>query len=171
MLSAAIRSCASSARRLHVLDYEQQHDSESPMNNIVVPVDGSEHAKRAAKFAAKLAGDANAALTLIHVYDPPTASLMGLAAKSREEIDAITNADAKSIFDAVLEAIGPTEVPISTHAVMGHPAPEIIRFAQALDADLLVMGSRGLSELRGLLLGSVSEQVLRRATCAVTIVR
>ena len=141
------------------------------MNNIVVPVDGSEPANRAAKFAAKLAADANAALTLVHVYDPPTASLMGLEAKSREEIDAIRTADAQGIFDAAHEAIGFTEVPISTHALIGHPAPEIIRFAQACDADLLVMGSRGRSELRGLLLGSVSEQVMRRASCAVTIVR
>jgi nucleotide-binding universal stress UspA family protein len=141
------------------------------MNNIVVPVDGSEHANRAAKFAAKLAGDANAALTLVHVYDPPTASLMGLEAKSREEIDAIRTADAQTSFEAAQQAIGATAVPITTHALIGHAAPEIIRFAQASDADLLVMGSRGRSELRDLLLGSVSETVMRRATCAVTIVR
>lgn len=141
------------------------------MHNIVVAVDGSEHANRAAKFAAKLARDANAALTLIHVYDPPTASLMGLTAKSAEEIDAIRTADAKASFDAAREAIGFTDVPIATHALIGHPAPEIIRFAESSGADLLVMGSRGRSELQGLLLGSVSEQVLRRAPCAVTIVR
>lgn len=141
------------------------------MNNIVVPVDGSEHANRAAQFAAKLAADANAALTLIHVWDPPTASLMGLEAKSREEFDAIRIADAQASFDAAQETIGFTEVPISTHALIGHPAPEIIRFAEDCGADLVVMGSRGRSELRGLLLGSVSEQVLRRASCPVTIVR
>jgi nucleotide-binding universal stress UspA family protein len=141
------------------------------MHNIVVPVDGSEHANRAAQFAAKLAGDANAALTLVHVYDPPTASLMGLEAKSREEIDAIRTADAQASFDAAQAAIGFTEASITTHALLGHPAPEIIRFAEDCGADLVVMGNRGRSELRGLLLGSVSEQVMRRATCPVTIVR
>jgi nucleotide-binding universal stress UspA family protein len=141
------------------------------MNNIVVPVDGSEHANRAAQFAAKLAGDANAALILVHVWDPPTASLMGLEAKSREEIDAIRAADAQASFDAAQEAIGFAEIPISTHALMGHPAAEIISFAEACGADLVVMGSRGRSELHGLLLGSVGEQVMRRASCPVTIVR
>jgi nucleotide-binding universal stress UspA family protein len=141
------------------------------MHNIVVPVDGSEHANRAAMFAAKLAGEVNAALTLIYVYDPPTASLMGLEAKSREEIDAIRTADAQASFDAARESIGSTEVPISMQALIGHAAPEIIRFAEDCGADLLVMGSRGRSQLRGLLLGSVSEHVVRRATCPVTIVR
>ncbi|MFO7562006.1 MAG: universal stress protein [Enhygromyxa sp.] len=141
------------------------------MKSIVVPVDGSKQASRAAQFAAKLAGDANAALTLIHVFDPPTASLMGLEAKSREEIEVIMRADAQASFDAALEVIGFTDVQISTRALIGHPAPEIITFAQSCGADLLVMGSRGRSELEGMLLGSVSEQVLRRASCPVTIVR
>jgi nucleotide-binding universal stress UspA family protein len=146
------------------------------MNEIVVPVDGSEPANRAAKFAAKLAGDANAALTLIHVFDPPPTSVIGLEAKSREELEQIMNQDAQASFDAALQAIGcptltSTEQAISTRVLLGHPAPQIIRFAEDSGADLVVMGSRGRSELRGLLLGSVSEQVIRRASCPVTIVR
>jgi nucleotide-binding universal stress UspA family protein len=141
------------------------------MNEIIVPVDGSEPANRAARFAAKLAGDANAALSLVHVFDPPPAAVMGLEAKSREEIEQIMSEDAKTSFDAALAAIGFTPLTIATQVLIGHPAPEIIRFAADSGADLLVMGSRGRSELRGLLLGSVSEQVMRRATCPVTIVR
>jgi nucleotide-binding universal stress UspA family protein len=149
---------------------------EPQMHKIIVPVDGSEPANRAADFAAKLAGDANAALTLIHVFDPPPTSVMGLEAKSREEIERIMNEDAEASFDAALKTIGCTrltssELRISTQVLLGHPAPEIIRFAAESGADLVVMGSRGRSELRGLLLGSVSEQVIRRASCPVTIVR
>ncbi len=141
------------------------------MKTIVVPVDGSEHANRAAQFAAKLASDASAALTLVHVYEPPTASLMGLEAKSREEIEQTMRQLAQASFDAALEVIGTTEVPTTTRVLLGHPARQIVEFADASGADLLVMGARGRSELGKLMLGSVSEHVMRRATCPVTIVR
>lgn len=141
------------------------------MKRIVVAVDGSEGANRAAKFAANLARDARAALTLVHVYDAPTAALLGLEAQSTDEVERTKNVVAKGSFEAARQAIGDSSVPISTHVSIGHPAHEIVTFAETSQADLLVMGSRGLSSIRGLLLGSVSEYVVRHAGCPVTIVR
>jgi nucleotide-binding universal stress UspA family protein len=54
---------------------------------------------------------------------------------------------------------------------VGHPAPEILRYADVTDTDLLVVGARGLGTMKRLLLGSVSEAVLRHAACPVLVVR
>jgi nucleotide-binding universal stress UspA family protein len=55
--------------------------------------------------------------------------------------------------------------------VRGNPTVEIIAFAERNEVDLIVMGSRGLSPIDGVVMGSVSERVLRGAPCPVTIVR
>lgn len=110
-------------------------------------------------------------LSLLHVYDAPTAAALGLEALSHEEVEKTKKYVAQGSFDAARRAIGDTPVPIETHVAIGKPGHEIVTHAQASDADLVVMGSRGLSTVQGLLLGSVSEYVMRHAGCPVTVVR
>ncbi len=141
------------------------------MKQILVPVDGSPSAGRAAHFAAELASATGAALTLMHAYDAPAAAQMGLEALSREEIQRVTESVAKGSFDAARAAVGTTTATISTHVAIGYPALEITEHAKKIGADLVVMGTRGRSELAEVLLGSVSERVLRTAPCPVTVVR
>lgn len=54
---------------------------------------------------------------------------------------------------------------IKTYVVGGEPAPEILHYAQSEDADLIVMGSRGLGDVKSLMLGSVSHKVLQQSKC------
>lgn len=141
------------------------------MKRIVVPVDGSEGAGKAARFAAELAAALNAELLLLHVFDAPTVAQMGLEALDREGVARAKDYVAKGSFDAARKAIGDLDVVIKTHTELGHPAHGIVSFAQTSSADLVVMGTRGRSEVAGLLLGSVSEYVMRHAPCPVTVVR
>jgi nucleotide-binding universal stress UspA family protein len=136
---------------------------------IIVPVDGSEGANKAAKFAGVLARQAGAELTLMHVYDAPTASAMGLARQSREEMEHIKEEIAKGSFQAAEKEL--EGMPVKHYVTLGHPSHEIVSYAQQVKADLIVMGSRGQSQMEGLLLGSVSDRVVHHAHCAVTVVR
>jgi nucleotide-binding universal stress UspA family protein len=139
------------------------------MKRILVAVDGSEGANRAARFAAELARDTGAALELLHVYDAPTAVHLGLRALSKEELSERGESIAHGSIAAAEEAIGGI-VGAEHHLALGHPETEIVTRADELDADLIVLGSRGLRDLEGVLLGSVSRKVLSRAKRPVTVV-
>lgn len=141
------------------------------MKRIVVPVDGSEGAGKAARFAAELAAATHAELVLLHVFDAPAVAQMGLEALDRDGVARAEEYVAKGSFDAARAAIGDMSVTIKTHSDIGHPAHGIVAYAGSSAADLVVMGTRGRSEIAGLLLGSVSEYVLRHAPCPVTVVR
>lgn len=140
------------------------------MKHILVPVDGSDGARHAARLASKLAVALGAQISLVHVYDAPTASLLGLAHLSRDEVKAAEARIARGSFDAARAEIAPT-VDVTEVPEIGDPAATIVQTAKARAADLVVMGSRGLSGAKGLLVGSVSDYVVHHAPCPVTIVR
>lgn len=139
------------------------------MARMLVPVDGSEQANLAAQWAAERAVETGGSVTLLHVHATPAADAMGMAKLSREEIAAIEARQAQPSFDQAREAMGTD--PTDTIHVMGDPGAEIVGIAGQQGFDHIVMGSRGLSPLRELLLGSVSEHVIRNSHCPVTIIR
>jgi nucleotide-binding universal stress UspA family protein len=61
--------------------------------------------------------------------------------------------------------------PVHTYSVQGHSGSEIVKYANEKDADLIVIGSRGLSNLKELFLGSCSHYVVQKATCPVFIIK
>ena len=134
------------------------------MRRLLVPVDGSDCSARAAAFAAQLARDTGAELSLVHVYDAPAAAAMGFIGT-----DDTSAKLAQASFAAATAAMG--DVAVKEYLVeIGHPAERILEVAAAHAGTQIVMGSRGRSPFAGMLLGSVSERVLRNATCPVTIV-
>ena len=143
------------------------------LRQILLPVDGSEGAAHAARFAARLARTAGAAITLMYVLHPVTATAEGLASKSRDEAQAILRRAAAPSFRSAAEAMGPVEHPLHVREVveLGDPAGKIVAYARANPVDIIVMGSRGLSPFREILIGSVSDKVVRHAPCPVTVVR
>jgi nucleotide-binding universal stress UspA family protein len=141
------------------------------VKEILVPVDGSDTACRAARFAAELAQRMGAKVTLLHAYDAPTVAQLGLHNLPKPQLEAALQHVARGSFDRALGAIGEIQVPVEERVVVGHPATEILAHIHSQRPDLIVMGSRGLSPLRGRWLGSVSQAVLRMAEVPVTIVR
>ncbi|MBW2464414.1 MAG: universal stress protein [Deltaproteobacteria bacterium] len=143
------------------------------MKHIVVPVDGSEQAARAALFAAQLASPHGAQITLLFVYDAPAAVSKGLAGLAGAEgLAEASRASADAAFGAALAVMADVvESEPEQTLVVGSPAVEIITFTERSAVDLVVMGSRGMSSMEGLVMGSVSERVMRGARCPVTIVR
>lgn len=132
---------------------------------IIVPVDGSESANRAAAFAANLAYCSEAALILLHVLPEAEAS----TSEQAEQAAAVFQRCREAML-LIRRALSTAGTPIEERVLRGDPAKVILDLAQQQPEAMIVMGRRGLSRVRELLLGSVSEQVLRQARCPVTLV-
>ena len=136
------------------------------MNKILVPVDGSEQSCKAARWAA----ETGAEVTLLHVHVLDSAETMGLAHLSPTRISEIEEEHARPNFDKAREAMG-DRAPEATICAIGFAGDEIVAQAREGEFDHIVMGSRGRSPLRELMLGSVSLHVLHHAHCPVTVIR
>ncbi|WP_417617443.1 universal stress protein [Oceanisphaera sp.] len=143
--------------------------------SLLVAVDGSEQAEKALMLACRLARADEAQLHIVHapeVLSHPAILIWGMGAiamkDSPEELEKTGN---KIVKRAALEAgeLGVTRV--QTHVVRGEPARAIIHEAEKLGADVIVMGCRGLGNLSGLMMGSVSHKVSHSAKCGVITVR
>ncbi|MDJ0942339.1 MAG: universal stress protein [Kiloniellales bacterium] len=170
---------------------------------ILVPVDGSDHATKAADLATDLARTYGAKLVLLHVTlqgeapaqlrrlaeiehfveaaeveRPSVANLpagLGAALRNQQESQqsqAIYQALGQQILDIAERAAKAGSVAdVETRMVSGDPTDQIIKAAAETGADLVVMGSRGLGDLKGLLLGSVSHKVASLAACTCITVK
>jgi nucleotide-binding universal stress UspA family protein len=135
---------------------------------IIVAIDGSDHAQAALAWAAREAKARDADLDIVYVWNVPNAAgypYVGIGFDSRpfERAAHLILTSAK-VDEAVSDL---PRIPLRT-AVQGHPATAILDHAK--DADLIVLGSRGLGGFQGLLLGSTSQQVTHHATCPVVVV-
>jgi len=145
--------------------------SDRNIREIVVPVDGSENALRAARFAIQLAGALDAGLRFLYVFPAASVELIGMAGMSRQDIEHLAGASGQRVFDLLRKGIG-SEMPEKAEfqTAFGDPAEEIITFTEKADGVLVVIGRRGLSPMKTLLLGSVSDKVIRHAGCPVTVI-
>lgn len=137
---------------------------------ILVAIDGSESAERGVETAAELARTFDAELLLVHVYGPvPHLSGSLVPYEKRVETHIIETSRWLEEIRLQLEEKG---VLRSDYLVLqGSPAHTIRKAAIEHEAELLVVGSRGLTGLKGLLLGSVSEYLVGASPCPVLVVR
>lgn len=141
---------------------------------ILVPVDGSEPAAKAALHGAELASKLGAEVLLFHVV-PSLPSYMEsspgrFSSVQRTIMDEFCK-HGQEILNRVKDDIAAYGLNISTDITVGHPADEICKKVKKSKCDLLIIGSRGLGEIKGILMGSVSNRVARHAECPVLIVR
>lgn len=139
--------------------------------SILVPVDFSEHSQRALEEAIALAGAFDAELHLLHCYPGPGAivSIEGVVvpASLDRELRAAAGARLSEWADRARAAGCRVQEHLSAHP----PAEEIRALAGKLGADLIVIGTRGLSGLKHVLLGSVAERTIRTTPCPVLTVK
>lgn len=141
------------------------------IREMLVPVDGSENAIRAARFAIEMARKMDAGVRLFYVFPAASVEVIGMAGMSRADIDQAAQAAAQRAFDKTREALGDDQgVTIEQETSMGDPAEEIIRYTEDDHSIMVVLGRRGLSRMQSLLLGSVSDKVSRHAKSPITIV-
>ena len=140
---------------------------------IVVPVDGSAPANHAVTYAVSLTtGRPDAVIILVNVQSRETLDVSDIAAVVTADAD--TEAAARQSGKALRRAIGlcrKAEVRFETRPELGPIAETIVKIARQVKADQIVMGTRGLSALRGLILGSVATRVVQLARVPVTLVK
>ena len=141
---------------------------------IVVGTDGSATAAEAVRVAIGLARMASAELHLVRACQPPALAMaavpeVGAAALPADVIDAMRH-DAKDNLAQLAEELTASGLKVHTHVTAEAPGPALCHTANAVDADLLVVGNRGMQGARRLL-GSVPNHVTHHAPCAVLVVR
>ena len=136
--------------------------------NILIAYDGSAHAQRALDCAQDLAQKYGAQLILVHAFHPIPKDW---GSPFLEEAEARARGTGEKVIQEAQSRLRDTALQVITEMLEGPPAEAILRVANVRECDLIVMGSRGLGELKALLLGSVSERVLHHSTIPVLIVK
>jgi nucleotide-binding universal stress UspA family protein len=140
------------------------------MNSIVVGTDGSPSAVAAVRKAVEIAKGSGALVHLVTAYpDIPAYSEPISSSAKRNPIN--LHEVAESVVARAAGEFASQDVDVETHAQEGEPAQVIIEVALEHDADLIVVGARGLTGVRRFLLGSVSSKLSHHAPCSVMIVR
>lgn len=138
--------------------------------HIIVPVDGSDGAARAARFANDLAIATGTPVTHLHVFMLTAGEVSSMTRLDAQGMEAARKESAKEAFTAARQAIGGSGHRVEERVVFGEPAEEILAYAAEHGPALIVMGRRGINRFQQLLLGSVSDAVMRNAQGPVTIV-
>jgi nucleotide-binding universal stress UspA family protein len=141
------------------------------IKHILVAIDGSDSSRKAARFAHDLAQQTNARITLLFVLEPPRMIALGFldselisgSQRSPEELEAV-----RRLLDEVASDLPKAQV--DKLVEIGRPADTIVAQADALGADHIVIGARGLNPGGKWLLGSVSDRVVQHAGRPVTVV-
>jgi len=140
--------------------------------SIVIGVDGSNTALEALKRAAKLAETTGAQLHVVCAFKGATmvaVDPIGAAAIGTGGSEALKQA-ALEVLDGAMKSVPSDAVKIESHAIEGEPSDALIDLADGLDADLIVVGSKGLRGGKRILLGSVPNRVAHHAGRDVLIV-
>jgi len=138
-----------------------------PFQKILVGVDGSEASKKAARVAAQLAKRAGAELILLHVADDvePQDDIpsYGIYRERRQYAD--------RVLEVARQEVASEGVSCQVRAALGPVADQIVGVAQRESCDVICVGTRGMTGLKRVLLGSVADRVIRHAHCPVVVVR
>ncbi len=148
---------------------------------IVVPVDGSEGASRAARYALTLAEAFQVPVELVFAFPRDPVDVFGIPTEaprveeleyfSADAFGRLRDQSAAKAFEATRAALGASTATIEETIVAGSPAEAVIAHTAGLNQPHIVIGSRGFGTVKELLLGSVSQRVLHHANCPVTVVR
>lgn len=148
------------------------------MNLILHPTDGSQNAGKALELACDLAVAKEAKLLVLHVQRrhgseriPPELKEFSRLENVRETEAELYRSVAHHIVNTAKQQAVLRKVAVEAAVVEGDAAQQIVAMAARREADAIVMGSRGLGDVQGLLLGSVSHKVAHSAPCTCIVVR
>lgn len=145
------------------------------IRNVLTATDFSSYSREALDYAVHLVKTFQGKLYLLHVFQPtgitPEGALLGdLPENVREWIKQVKNDEAKKLnklADEIRNTFGEVETLLKT----GVPFLEILKTADEVSADLIVMSTHGRTGLAHVLIGSVAERVVRKASCPVLTVK
>ncbi len=145
--------------------------------SVLIATDGSDGANEAVRFVLSLPLAKNVRVRLLSVVEPvpyPASAPGMIRAQLRtmiRQLERERRANVEKVLDRAAQQLKTKLTRVTRSMPTGHPARELVAAAASFDADLVVVGARGLGGIKRLLLGSVSERVLREARCSVLIVK
>ncbi len=135
---------------------------------ILVPVDGSSHSSRAAEYAIRMARCMNKEILLVHCHKHfPSLSGEPYHQKAVSKI----LSEANELVEPFRQLIAREGIKFEERILEGPPGAKICEAAEIEKCEMIIMGSRGRTELQGLILGSVAHRVLHSAACPVLVVK
>ena len=140
-------------------------------NTILVPLDFSEDSDAALAAAVELAREVGARLHLLHSFEYPSYIGTPWGYSFPAGVFSEARSRASELLQERQEKVKTEGVAASFQACEGAPSEVIVEIAKTLPADLIVMGTRGLTGMKHVLLGSVAERTLRHAPCPVMTVK
>ncbi len=146
----------------------------SKLRRILVAADGSPEASAAVKFLLQMPLPKEARFTVVSVVPPfPTEAGMEPERPKMflEQVMGSLEGEARNVATRAAEGLKKAGFEATPHVLQGPPAPEIVKLAESEPADLVVLGSRGLSGVTWFPMGSVSDDVIMYAPCLVLVFR
>jgi len=143
-------------------------------SRIVVGTDGSETAAEAVRQARELARLAGATLSIVSAYSPvPERKVKDQQRDAPADVqyEIGPREDVNLVLDTAAAEARKDGIEVQTHPVEGDPGEAILNVAEETDADLIVVGNKGMTGARRFLLGSVPNNISHHARCSVMIVR
>lgn len=141
------------------------------MTNVLVPIDGSPAATRAVAWVAKVLGaQANARVHLVHVQ-PPVDAWEVKSHLGSDDIARFQQEAAASVLTPATATLRASGLQVEAHSLVGDIASSIADRVTALGCDSVVMGTRGLGAVQGLLLGSTATKVIHLVDVPVTLIK
>jgi nucleotide-binding universal stress UspA family protein len=143
-------------------------------SSIVVGTDGSETATKAVQQAIELASSVGASMSLVSAYEPvPQQRLREEAREAPKDMQWMVNPreDVEATLKEAAARVEDAGVNVETYAREGDPADAILDVAEENEADLIVVGNKGMTGAKRFLLGSVPNKVSHHAPCSVLIIR
>jgi universal stress protein A len=150
-------------------------EDELTYTRILVPIDFSEYTKKSTSYAARFASRYNSTLLLVHVFEFGYAVTVGEHMKPSSELlksqAAAAEQAARENLAAIENQLRNRGLKTEAYQCVGSPFDEIVKMANQLNIDLIIIGSHGRTGFSHLLLGSVAERVVEHAQCPVLVVK
>jgi nucleotide-binding universal stress UspA family protein len=144
---------------------------EKPMKTILVPVDGSEHSIRALKTAMSMFGEETRLRLHVITVQMPIVSGNVTRFFSAEDIKAYYEEEGRKALEPVKHLVELAGDACTAKVLVGSVAETIVDYAKEHSCDHIIMGTRGLGRVSGLVLGSITIKVISLATVPVTLVK
>lgn len=141
--------------------------AKAPYTRVLCPVDFSDSSLAALRFAFSIAEEADAHLTILHVFDWPPDDELLVQRFDAPEFRRLVEEEARGRLEALVTDDVRVWCKPSTKVAYGKPYREILEVAESEGADLIVIGVRGRNPLDLMMFGSTTNQVARRASCPV----
>ena len=137
---------------------------------ILVGIDFSDSSKTALNYAFSMAKQFGSAVYLLHAVEPCIYPEDLAAGITVDEIDARWTLKKKAELEEFRRAAGSQATPTTMDLRRGLPWRQIVETAQSWHADLIIIGTRGLTGLKHILMGSTADKVVRHSTCPVLVI-